>query len=178
MRIFVAIDLLNDIGDYLYDLQKKIGSGYAKIKFTDKKSLHLTLKFLGEISEDKVENIKNELKNIKFNKFETKLGKLGVYPNETKINVVWISIEPEFNVVELQKLVDSETLNFGDIKLGAHITLGRVKFIKNKDKFKERLFNIKVENLKFKVDSFKLYRSVLSKDGPKYNVLEEYKLNP
>lgn len=177
MRLFVAICLSKEIKDYLYKLQKNIGSGYAKIKWVEKKNLHLTLKFLGEVSDDKLEDLKNKLVNIKFSKFEAKLGKFGVYPNESRINVVWAGLEPENKIIELQKKIDSETLNFGDMKLGAHITLGRVKSIKNKEKFKDKIFNIKLENLRFSVGEFVLFKSVLSKDGPSYGVLKEYKLD-
>ena len=45
MRIFVAIDLSNEIKDYLFNLQKEIGNQYAKIRWMGKSQLHLTLKF-------------------------------------------------------------------------------------------------------------------------------------
>lgn len=178
MRLFIAVDLPRNIKDYLYELQRKIGSEYAKIKWVEKKNLHLTLKFLSEIDDEKVEDLKKKLGNIKFDKFSVKLTKFGIYPNESRINVVWVGLEPESKIIDLQKKIDLETLNFGDIRLGAHITFGRIKFIKNKEKFKDKLFNIKVDNLEFDIDSFRLYKSVLSKDGPRYIVLKEYKLNP
>lgn len=177
MRLFVAIDLPKEVKDYLYNLQKGIGSQNAKIKWVDKKNLHLTLKFLGEVDETKIENLKQKLECINVNGFEAKLSKIGAFPNESKINVVWAGVEPEDKVIELQKLVDVETLDFGDLKLGSHITLGRVKLVKNKDKFKSKLREIKLKDLTFSVGSFCLFRSVLSKDGPTYSLVRRYGFN-
>ena len=57
-----------------------------------------------------------------------------------------------------------------------HITLGRVKFVKDKKQFIEKLKSIKIEEKELKVDSFKLYKSTLTSQGPIYEVIEEYKL--
>jgi len=48
--------------------------------------------------------------------------------------------------------------------------------VKDKEKLKDFFSKIKIDKIKFSVDSFKLYRSELSKDGPKYYLLEEYLL--
>lgn len=177
MRLFVAIDLPENVRDYLYDLQSEIKkSGYAKINWIFKKNFHLTIKFLGEVTEDKIEELKIKLRSIKYNKFKVRLTNMGFYPNESRINVIWVGVEPADKVIELQKIVDSETLNFGDFKSGAHITLGRVKIIKNKKQFKEIISNIKIEDLDFEVNSFILFKSLLSKNGPDYTALERYEL--
>ena len=68
MRCFLAIDLNDECKDYLFKLQKEF-SRFVKAKWVEKKNLHLTLKFIREIDEDKLENVKrilSELKNKKF----------------------------------------------------------------------------------------------------------------
>ncbi len=176
MRLFIGVDLPKEVKDYLYLTQKGIGSSYAKIKWVEKKNLHLTIKFLGEAKEDDVKSAKEKLKNIKLRKFKARLNSLGFYPNEVKINVLWVGTNNEEKIKELQMLVDSETMNLGDIKLGSHITLGRVKFIKNKHEFKEKIKNIKVQDLEFNINEFCLFESKLTKDGPIYRILEVYSL--
>lgn len=178
MRLFVAVDLPEGVKDYLYELQSLIkDSKLAKVKWVSKKNLHLTMKFLGEIPENKLSELRDNLRNIKFKKFNLKLSKIGFYPNENKINVIWVGVEPENEVVKLQMLVDQETMSLGKFKSGAHITLGRVKHLKDIKLFKNRLNKIKITEISFEVGSFALFKSALSKDGPSYAVLEMYELS-
>ena len=69
MRLFVGIGLPKNIKDYLFELQRNIGSQYAKIKWVEKKNLHLTLKFLGEVHDDKFQELKDRFKDIRYNNF-------------------------------------------------------------------------------------------------------------
>jgi len=64
MRTFIAIEMPKEIKEILLDAQKQINTEKAKIRLT--KAFHLTLKFLGEVEEKKIEEIKSALKKIKF----------------------------------------------------------------------------------------------------------------
>ncbi|MBS3152708.1 RNA 2',3'-cyclic phosphodiesterase [Candidatus Woesearchaeota archaeon] len=177
MRLFIGIDLPDNIKDCLFNLELSFKiKNLAKVNWVPKKNLHITLKFLGDVSSDTVERIKHNLSKVSYKKFKIKLNGFGFYPNNMRINVIWVGVEPYNKIVELQKLVDSETLEVGNVKLGAHITLGRVKAIKNKDLFLDFVKNVKLEPLEFQVNSFILYKSVLSKDSPSYEVLKRYSL--
>ena len=179
MRCFIAIDLPDDVKDYIFSLEKFIGNELAKIKWVAKKNLHLTLKFLGEIDEEKLKLVKEKLKNIKFGKFKVNLDKIGVFPNENYITVVWVGVKDDKNIFELQKAIDSELLSLfsKEQKFQSHLTFGRVKFVKDKTNFLKKIKEIEVKNLPLEIKEFKLYKSELSKDGPKYTVLETYTLS-
>ncbi len=178
MRSFIAIDLPEDVRDYLYNFQSKLKQLPAKIKWIEKKNLHLTIKFLGEIDDKKLLEIKEILSRIHYNSFEANLSNLGFFPDENHVNVIWVGIEPINQVIGLQQKIDSELLNLfsKNQKFSSHVTLGRVKFVKIKNKFLGMLKEQKIERTKFKIDSFRLYKSILMKDGPIYEVLEEYRL--
>ena len=178
MRCFIAIKLPIEIKDYLFELQREIRSEYAKINFVHKKNLHLTLKFLGEINNKKIEEIKERLKEIKFKHLEFSLNDVGFFPNEKSIRVVWISLKPTNAVIELQQKIDSEILDLfnKDERFSAHLTLGRVKLIKNKEKFLERLGSLNIENKTFLINSFYLIKSNLKREGPEYTDLEVFEL--
>jgi RNA 2',3'-cyclic 3'-phosphodiesterase len=177
MRCFIAFELPKEIKDYLFEIENKIHDNNAKIHFVAKKNLHLTLKFLGEVDEDLLKTIKERLSKIKFKSFKVRLDKIGVFPNENYIKVIWVGLNPKEKVIELQQLIDSELLDlFGkDQEFSAHLTLGRVKFIKDKNKFLEKL-KIEIEEKEFLVEEFKLMKSELSKDGPNYFEIEKYML--
>jgi 2'-5' RNA ligase len=177
MRLFIAIDLPDEVRDYLYDFQKVVGRDDAKINWVAKKNLHLTVKFLGEIDESRLEEVKNSLRAIKFKSFEVTLCKFGAFPDFKFPNVLWVGLKPEQDIVKLAQLVDSETLLFSsaDTKFKAHLTIGRVKSIKFKDKFTKKLESISVKEIPFKIDKFSLYKSTLTSQGPQYQVVESYK---
>ena len=177
MRTFISLEPPKEIRDYLFEIQKKLKSSSAKIKWIAKKHLHLTLLFIGEIDETKLQQIKEILSKIKYKKFELNLDKIGVFPDEKNVRIIWIGLNPKNKVIELQQKIDSELLDLikKDKEFKAHLTLGRVKLIKNKEKFKEKL-NLDIEKKKFEVIEFKLIKSELTKDGPKYTDLEVYEL--
>ena len=172
MRLFIAVEIPKEISDKLRDLQAEF-RGLAKIKFVN--SFHCTLKFLGEVNENNLDNIKDRLSNINFKSFNSKIENIGVFPNDKKINIIWIGINGK--IIELQKKIDENLLDISqkDQKFHGHITLGRVKFVKDKKQFIEKL-KIKFED-EFLVNNFKLIKSDLTKDGPKYTTIQEYKLN-
>ncbi len=180
MRLFVAIELNEEIKSYLCSIEKKIGNKDAKISWVAKKNLHLTLKFLGEIEGEKTDIIKERLRSIKLKKFKLSLDKIGVFPNESVMRILFVGIKAGNEIKELQKKVDEETIDLSNepMEFIGHLTLGRVKSIKNKIAFAKKIKGIEIEKLEFDVTEFKLFKSVLSKDGPKYWPLEEYTLEP
>jgi len=178
MRLFIAVELPENIKEILYDAEKKIGNESAKVKWVGKKQVHLTLKFLGEIGEDKLSIIKEALSYVKFKKFRLALGELGWYPGEDRVNVIHIGVENGKEIFNLHSEVELKlgSLFKKDERFSVHMTLGRVKFVKDKEKFLGVLRGIKVKNEEFWVDSFSLIKSELNKDGPKYFLIEKYNL--
>lgn len=170
MRCFIAIEIpfAEEFNKYQEQI-KDIGG------FTFPKEFHLTLKFLGEVTEKDLDEVKNRLRKINFKSFKLNLGKLGVFPNEKHINVIWVDLVPEDKILKLQKDVEDVLENiFGreNREFKAHATLARVKFIKDKNRLSESL-KTKIEG-EFLIDKFKLIQSELTPKGPIYSVLEEY----
>ena len=80
IRCFIAIDLPREVINSIKDIQKLLKKqSLFNGNFTEPENLHLTLKFLGEIEEEKVEGVKKRLKEIKFDEFESGLGEVGVF---------------------------------------------------------------------------------------------------
>ncbi len=178
MRLFIAIDLPEEAKKELVSIQEKIGSADAKISWVAKKNLHLTLKFLGEVSDENAANIKRVLKGIAVGSFELELNRFGAFPSIDNPKVLWVGLEPEKDVIKLAQKIDAETLNFSEqnAEFKAHLTIGRVKLIKFKKEFVEKLKKVKVFGIYFKIDSFTLYKSTLTREGAIYEVVEKYKL--
>ena len=168
MRLFVAIDC-PEIEDYFFSLQELL----PKAELTLAKSFHLTLKFLGNV--DDSSSIINSLKEIKFHKFEFHLDNLG-YFIDSKINVLWIGIQPKNDVIKLAESVDKTLKEFGNSEKEfiPHITLARVKNIDDKKSFLESYNKIIVDKKKIKIDNFLLMESVLTPSGPIYREIKRF----
>jgi 2'-5' RNA ligase len=178
MRLFIALGISEEAKDTLRKTQKKIQSSNSKLTLV--KEFHLTLKFLGEVEENKVEEIKERLSKVKFEGFEVCTGNIGVFPSIESIRVLWVGLESKNMIESLQNKIEEALSGMfaEDKEFHAHVTIARVKFIDNKKLFKDSLKNIKAERIKFKIDRFRLMKSTLLPAGPVYEVLEEYKAEP
>lgn len=187
MRAFIAIELDSD---NLRKTQKEFD--IRGVKLTD--HFHLTLKFFKEISEEDIEKVKTLLKTIKFEQFDLELTNLGVFPklesfpsgssivlsdgkDSNYVRVIWVGAKSE-GLVELQKKIDEALIGMfeKESRFSAHITIGRVKFVTDKQLLFERIKNAKVEVEKFNIEEFKLIKSTLEEDGPVYEDLAVFKL--
>jgi len=173
MRVFISIDIPKNVKEEILKIQNKLPEFYGKK--TEPENLHLTLKFLGEIDKEKVEDVRRKLRDVKYNSFEAEIDSIGVFSPKF-IKIIWLHMK---NCEGLQKIVD-ENLSYlfsREKRFMSHLTIARVKKIDNKELFLEKLKQIKIPDLKFKVDAFYLMESKLSEKGPKYSVIEEYNLN-
>lgn len=172
MRTFISIKLPPKILIKVKEIQDSLP------EFSGKKTqignLHLTLKFLGEVPQEKVEEIKFKLRQIDFLKFEVELKELGFFDNPSN-GIIWISLS---NCENIQKEIDNllEDLFYKERRFMGHITIARVKDFRNNKNFLDILKKINIPNLFFIVDKFYLVESKLNKDGPEYKVIEEYNL--
>ncbi len=176
MRLFISVNLPSEINEYLEQIKSKIRPDKGRLNFSH--SLHLTLKFLGEIENNRVSDLIASLKTIDFSRFKANLGIVGIFPNENNIRVIWIGAEPEAPFKELAKQVDLATQDFAskDHDFMPHITLARVKFIEDKAEMKRKISLVKIEKKEFDVNEFCLMKSMLMPEGPVYEVVEKFPL--
>lgn len=174
MRVFIAVDLPQEVKGELALVQRQLSSAPAKMSLAH--DFHLTLKFLGEIAPAKVDVVKSCLSRVSFKRFTASFSGIGVFPSESYVRVVWVGIEPEDEFMQLQKKIDDALDKEFPKEKGfkPHITLARVKFVSDKRQFQQQLQQIKIQNVKFAVDSFKLKRSTLSREGVVYEDLAAY----
>ncbi len=174
MRVFVAVDLPQEAKDELALVQKQLSTAAAKM--SPAHGFHLTMKFLGEVTPAKVEVVKSCLGNVRFKTFSAAVAGMGVFPSESYARVVWAGIEPEEDVIRLQQGIDGslEKEFPKDKQFKPHITLARVKSVHDKNAFLQQLRQMKVKKIKFVVNSFKLKRSTLSREGAVYDDLAVY----
>lgn len=175
-RTFICIDLPDAVVKEVARVQGLLNKMRFNGKLTELENLHLTLKFLGEIDEEILEEVKKRLKSIKFNEMELRLGKSGVFSYNGKPRIVWIDVNGK-GLFSLQEKIDSvlEGLFSKEMRFMGHLTVGRVKFVKDKKKFIKYVSNISVKKVDFKINEFKLNVSELKPAGPVYTAVEVYK---
>ena len=176
-RCFIAIEIsreaINEI-EAIQNIIKKRKLFYGKL--TEPENLHLTLKFLGEINEEIIEKVKEELRNIKIKEFEVSLGELGLF-SEHIPRILWVRLMGK-EVLELQAEIDKQLDNIfpKEERFMSHLTIARIKKVIDKRILLEYIKNLKHRKIKFKINEFILKKSELMPEGPIYSNLEKFKL--
>lgn len=191
MRLFIALDLPKSLKEILFLLceQKKVIEG---VNIVSKENYHITLKFLGEVSELMIPPITDKLREItrKFNPFFLKISHSGVFPNSQFPRVVWIGVEDDMTIRKLASAIEEslESLGFKreEKEFKSHITLARVKEPRNGryffDLINRRFKELSISHedfknsLKFEVKEFVLMKSTLTPKGSIYDVLQRFPL--
>lgn len=177
MRLFIAINFNNQIKDQIQDIITNVKSSSTQGKFVSNEHMHLTLEFIGEVSEDKVVIIKNALNNISTKTFSLQLSNLG-YFKRGEGNIYWIGIEENQNLLEAQSQIHNMLLKEGfeleSREYKPHLTIGR-KVLTDKD-FNPDIFLDTLKELKINVDSIDLMKSEQIKGKLTYSVIYSKKL--
>ncbi len=178
MRLFIAIDLPEDIISYVAKIQASLNKDSAKSVIS--KSYHLTLKFLGEVDEINVNNVIECLNQVKFNKFKLTTSDIGVFRDWDNINVIWLGLKENLQLKSLHYDIEKSLSSFvfkKEFDFHPHITIARVSYVNDKEKLKENIESIETKEKTFDVDSFILYSSTLTQKGPIYNIIKEFKVS-
>lgn len=159
MRCFIAIGISDEAKKEIKRIQDSLNSlKDAKMKLVEPENLHMTLEFLGELEDFKVNKCKEALKEIEFPKFMAHLGNAGVFPSESYIRVAWVSLEPQETIKRLHEKIHGSLKNIAglDERFESHITLARIKFVEDRQEFAEKLKSQKIKQIEFLADSFAL----------------------
>ena len=142
--------------------------------FTASESIHLTLKFLGEIPEETIEGMKGRLMEVVIPRGSCTLASAGVFsPHHVRIIWLYLAGDP---VMELQRRVDAslDGLFAPEQRFMSHITLARVKRLTDKKRLLAVLDAIAINPITFFLRSFSLKKSVLTPKGPSYTTIVHY----
>ncbi len=187
MRAFIAIDLPKEIKDYLSLLEAKLKQSGADVKWVAPVNIHLTLKFLGEIDEQKTNKITQILEEISFRtpQYHLKLGDIGAFPNIKSPRIIWIGLAAGDNetkeiATNLEEKIEKIGIPKEDKPFASHITIGRIKSNLNREKLTQALTALTTENDKaiyqFLATKLTLFKSTLTPQGPIYEAVKESSL--
>jgi 2'-5' RNA ligase len=184
MRTFIAIPLSKECQAILDQMQQSLRACKAEVRWVAIPSIHLTLKFLGEVDPEAIpklhEQLQDEFKTER--PFELSLHGLGCFPNARNPRVLWCGIEGATDcLLRLQAAVESACTKLGfapeDRSFRPHLTLGRVQGRKNLLPLADRIAAGSDLACGFRADRFHIYKSTLKPQGAVYTVLNTIVLN-
>ncbi|WP_102349067.1 RNA 2',3'-cyclic phosphodiesterase [Bacillus sp. Marseille-P3661] len=177
---FIAIPLPSSLQDYFSIWQHELKNKISYKQWPHKQDLHITLKFLGGVDGEKIQQLRIELAEIEeLSEFDLTVGKIGNFGNPRKPRVLWAGVERTEPLVQLQKTVESCAQKVGFAKenreYNPHITLAKKwageSSIDNFFELTERY----TEQQQLHVDEVVIYQIFPSK-SPKYEIVQSYKL--
>ena len=179
IRTFVCIELPPDIKAGIAGLQeslKKVGRG---VRWSRPEGIHLTLKFLGDVEEDKIENIGERVAVAceGIAPFHIELAQAGAFPNFRRPRVFWLGIHEESGFLgRLQKEIDKQLRETGFQKearaFSPHLTIGRVKSGDDLSALCEALQNVHIEPMPLQANQVVVMQSRLRPSGALYTPLK------
>ncbi|HKJ28097.1 MAG TPA: RNA 2',3'-cyclic phosphodiesterase [Anaerolineales bacterium] len=188
IRSFIAVDLPESLFDSLSEtsaqLQEMLDG--MPIRWVPIENIHLSLKFLGDVSERNVSMLKEILQGEadNHNTFEISVGGFGVFPNVLRPRVIWVGVEAPDELVNLQRRIDMETARLGyapdQREFTPHLTFGRVSRNASSNQVRKVSSLLRNFNLGFlgaaRIEEVSLFRSDLGPDGAVYSKIYSAKL--
>jgi len=184
IRSFIAINIPQEIKTKIAEIQRKLKETRADVKWVNPEGIHLTLKFLADIEKSQVKEILSAIKTASegVKSFSLEIASVGAFPKVEYPRVLWIGINDETNTLKplwqrteenLSKLgFDKEERDFNP-----HLTLGRVKSLKGKEKLISLMLQSKDLSIgRFDVKRISLMQSVLKPDGAEYSEIGKVEL--
>jgi 2'-5' RNA ligase len=181
IRSFIAFDIESSyVLERITQMQKKLAETGADLKFVEPKNIHITLRFLGNITPNMVDRIFEGMQKVQFVPFDVKIQGVGAFPDIRYPRVVWAGIREGANQLrgifsQLEPYLRG--LGFAPDPKGfsPHLTIARVKSGRNK----AALVKFLVENANYefgvvRAECLRLKRSDLTPKGPIYSTLREY----
>jgi len=179
MRLFIGIPLPGEYAQIIREIQaawkKRLTS---KISWVRPELAHVTLKFLGEVDEDKVPAIVQAMQAASRGSFEAQGGAGGFFPSRGAPRVVWVGLrqgreecaayfeELDAGLAQAGFLAESKPF-------APHLTVARVKAAVRSDDWSGLLVDLKRDWPAFTVDRVVLWQSILKSSGPEYRRVSE-----
>lgn len=184
MRLFVSVDLPDSLADSIADVQAEFREA-SGLEFTDPEQAHVTMKFLGDTPEHRLEAVVEALEaavaDAALEPFEATFEGLGVFPDIEYISVLWLGVSRGAESLEaLQAPIEERLVDLGfdeeDHEFTPHVTLARMKHAGGKEIVQEGVKTMDPTVGTATVDAVSLTESTLTPDGPVYETRHRVEL--
>jgi len=181
VRCFIAIELPEELKAGLSQLQSRLKVGeQAGVKWVDPYSIHLTLKFLGSVAVDRIDEITGAIEEATqgTSPFHLEVKELGVFPNLRRVQVAWVGISGEVDKLgQLQRRIESNLARLGfapeSRPFTPHLTLARLRdraLPDERQRFGQLIASTRFEAaFTIDVNTISLMKSQLTREGAIYS---------
>ena len=175
LRLFIGIRPPAPVRDALLDAME----GIENARWQDDDQLHLTLRFVGEVSEDRADDLVSALARIRLAPFPVAISGTGSFEKKGRISAVWAGVEPSAALLALQGKVERACQSVGLPQEGRkycpHITMARLN--RSSQDAREWLSETGLLRIKpFQVKRFVLFESRLTDHGSEYEQIVHFPL--
>ncbi|MCX6120307.1 MAG: RNA 2',3'-cyclic phosphodiesterase [Ignavibacteriales bacterium] len=183
IRTFIALPTQSNAQQAIAEVQAKLKATQANVKWESQDKFHITLVFLGNVEQSKLELLSAALaKSIQqFPSCAVTYESIGAFPNIHSPRVVWIGTKANQTVLDLQTAIANVCAEFGfpkeDRVFHPHITLGRVKETRNFVRLTEAIKTITFEPIETRCSEILLMKSELRPGGSIYTILKSFPLH-
>ncbi|MBZ5531065.1 MAG: RNA 2',3'-cyclic phosphodiesterase [Acidobacteriia bacterium] len=185
MRIFIALDIPGEIRARMTEYMER-ARGYAPgARWARAEGLHVTLKFIGHVGDDKVAEMKTALAAVKAAPFEVRFEDVGFFPSPNSPRVFWIGVHSSDALPQLAAAIDQAVAELGVTReekpYRPHLTLARAGSAQgaNQELKQLQIFLQKEAAAQFgtmTAREFWMYQSQPQKGGSKYTKLQRFAL--
>jgi RNA 2',3'-cyclic 3'-phosphodiesterase len=183
IRTFICIEVPESIKERIGTLQQTVGGHDAKISWVKPSNIHLTLKFLGDVTPTQIPSVSSAVERAArlSRTFEIEVGGAGCFPSPKRPRVFWVGLTavPD-GLARLHALIEQELAGEGfprdARKFSPHLTIGRVRSPKNAARVAEDLIAIGFESEKFHTTEVIVMRSDLNPSGSIYTPVSTCRL--
>ena len=178
-RLFISLNLPDNVIKQIISLRDKICSE-KNIKWEPIEKLHLTLKFIGTVTDGMMDIISNELLFINnYQSIKCSFNKFGFFYRDAKPFILWAGLTVDeilFDLItEVNTRLEKLSVPIEQRKFNPHITLLRIKNVPGIN-FVNNFKNFTFKPILFTTNSITLYKSILHSEGSKYFEIKNYKL--
>ncbi|MFH1623001.1 MAG: RNA 2',3'-cyclic phosphodiesterase [Candidatus Aenigmatarchaeota archaeon] len=176
MRCFVGFFVPEPARRGLVALQDQLRKLPADCKYVEPENLHVCLSFLGEVDEPAVAATEAKLESVckEIPPFRAITGGIRMIPSERRVRVVALDLRDAAD--SLQGIADSIRREVGGDAKPPHITLCRVRSIREKDASVKGMQAIHVGKMEFGIGEIALIKSELGSGGPVYSAVKRFEL--
>ena len=179
VRAFIAIEMHPLVMDIIRRSQQMLRSGDIHLRWVRPENIHLTLRFLGDISTDAIDGIRYALEQAAANtpSFFLRVKGAGVFPSPARPRVVWLGLDGQLHLLEelygrLSTLLSEQGISLENRPFRGHLTIGRARGRLDAERLKSRLAELRaIESRPFQADRLCLFKSDLTPRGAIYTPL-------
>ncbi len=185
IRSFLAFELPEFVKEELSGLIRSFNRGVSKVRWVKRENMHLTVLFLGNINEETIPAMAEDISDIceRFSPFIVRMKGVGCFPNIRNPKVIWVGIDGE--IERMAKFYESLVMNLSKYGIKQenrtyrpHLTLGRIKGNSN---IRDRMVGMiskgrEITDKEFILQELVLFKSDLRPQGPIYTKLNSWSL--